>query len=198
MDNHLEKYLEQLNGFIYADELFTNEEWQAFQAIWQLFEVKRKTPITVPGEVEKYLYFVIDGSQRVYFNADSGKEATLVFTYPHSFGGVLDSFLQQKPADYVFESLSKSVFLRASHADLMKLMDQYPAIDQFIKQALYAVLSGLLERMKELQCYSSEEKFKALLKRSPHILQVVPHKYLANYLGIDPTNFSKLLNSVEV
>jgi hypothetical protein len=36
------------------------------------------------------------------------------------------------------------------------------------------------------------------LQRSPHILQLVPHKYLANYLGIDATNFSKLLNRVRI
>jgi hypothetical protein len=50
----------------------------------------------------------------------------------------------------------------------------------------------------ELQCFSSEEKFKALLRRSPHILGLVPHKYLADYLGINATNFSKLLNSIRI
>jgi hypothetical protein len=36
------------------------------------------------------------------------------------------------------------------------------------------------------------------LQRSPHILNLVPHKYLASYLGMDATNFSKLLGSVKI
>lgn len=59
-------------------------------------------------------------------------------------------------------------------------------------------LSGVLERIMELQCFTSEQKFKQLLTRSPHILQLVPHKYLANYIGIDATNFSKLINKTKI
>ena len=59
-------------------------------------------------------------------------------------------------------------------------------------------LKGVLERQIEIQCFSAEEKFKSLLKRSPHVLQIIPHKYLASYLGIDPATFSKLLGSVRI
>jgi hypothetical protein len=58
------------------------------------------------------------------------------------------------------------------------------------------VISGLEERLVEIQCFNSEDKLRSLLKRSPHILQLVPHKYLASYLGIDATNFSKLINKI--
>jgi len=59
-------------------------------------------------------------------------------------------------------------------------------------------LKGVLERQIELQCFSAEERFKTLMARSPHVLQIIPHKYLASYLGIDPTTFSKLLGSVRI
>jgi hypothetical protein len=65
------------------------------------------------------------------------------------------------------------------------------------KATAYA-LKGALERHAELQCFTNEEKFKVLLRRSPHILNLVPHKYLASYLGMDATNFSKLLNGIKL
>ena len=82
--------------------------------------------------------------------------------------------------------------------ELEQMMKSRPSIEAFIRKALSISLSGLLERIVDLQVYSSEEKFRKLLQRSPHILQLVPHKYLASYLGIDATNFSKLLNSVRI
>jgi hypothetical protein len=77
-------------------------------------------------------------------------------------------------------------------------MESYGAIEKLVRKGVTVSLSGVLERLVELQCYSSEERFRKLLKRSPHILQLIPHKYLANYIGIDATNFSKLINSVRI
>ena len=174
------------------------EDWEAFSSVWLLYTAKRKEPVTVAGEKENYLYFVVDGVQRVYYFDEQDREATLVFTYAPSFGGVLDSFMLQKPSRYYYETLTPSVFLRAPFHDVQHLMQTRPAIDSLIREGITHSLSGLLQRLVELQCYTSEERFRELLQRSPHILQLVPHKYLANYLGIDPTNFSKLLNKVRI
>lgn len=173
-----------------------DKTWERFVTIWRVHEVKKGEALTNTGEIEKNLYFVCDGVQRVYYMDDNLKEATLVLTYPYSFAGVVDSFMLQQPSKYSFEALSKSTFLKTSYSQLNKMISEDKHIDQFVKTALYYAFSGLLERMVDLQCKTSEEKFKTLLKRSPQVLQIVPQKYLANYLGIDPTNFSKLMNSV--
>lgn len=77
-------------------------------------------------------------------------------------------------------------------------MKEYHSIEHLIRLATNYAFAGVLERMIEIQCYTAEEKFRTLLKRSPHILNMIPHKYLANYLGIDATNFSKLLGKVRL
>lgn len=172
--------------------------WDEFKAPWVPFSVKRKEIITAAGTPERYLYFVLEGVQRIYYLDDQNREATVVLTYAPSFGGVLDSFLLQKPSRYYYESLTPSRFLRAPYDSVKKLMHQHPSINTLVQHGVTISFSGLLERMVELQCFSAEEKFKTLLTRSPHILTLVPHKYLANYLGMDATNFSKLINSVRI
>src|SRR5690606_24095175 len=49
----------------------------------------------------------------------------------------------------------------------------------------------------ELHSMTIEERYKSFCQRSSHLLQLVPHKYIASYLGIDPTNFSKLFNTLK-
>ena len=169
-----------------------------FLAIWQPFECKRKTILTAAGETEKYLYFVLEGVQRAFYIGNEKQEATIVFTYAPSFSGVADSFLTQTPSKYFLETLTGSRFLRAPYKQLDQLMNEYPAIQRMVLQLTSFALKGVLERQIELQCFSAEEKFKTLLKRSPHVLQIIPHKYLASYLGIDATTFSKLLGSVRL
>jgi hypothetical protein len=192
------EHLSSLKNLTDSFQQLPDKDWELFSSIWKPFDAKRKTIVTAEGEVEKFLYFVIDGVQRVYYSDDLQHEATLVFTYAPSFGGVLDSLLLQKPSKYFYETLTPSVFLRASSIDVQKAANESHAIQQLIQNGTNLSFSGLMERMTELQCFSSEEKFKKLLKRSPHILNLVPHKYLANYIGIDPTNFSKLINQIRI
>jgi CRP-like cAMP-binding protein len=187
-----------LQHFIKAVYPLKEEEMEKFLAIWQQFECKRKTILTAAGETEKYLYFVLEGLQRAFYIGNEKQEATIVFTYAPSFSGVADSFLTQTSSKYFLETLTSSRFLRASYKQLDQLMNEYPAIQRMILQLTSFALKGVLERQIELQCFSAEEKFRTLLKRSPHVLQIIPHKYLASYLGIDATTFSKLLGSVRL
>jgi CRP-like cAMP-binding protein len=188
----------QLQKFIAPIHPLREEEWDDFASVWQPFSAKRKTVLTAAGDTEKYLYFVTEVVQRAFYQGDEGKEATIVFTYAFSFSGVIDSFLLQTPSRYCLETLTKSEMIRTSFYQLQELMDRYHNFEKLIRKATNFSLAGILERQIELQCFSAEEKFKTLLRRSPHVLTLIPHKYLASYLGIDASTFSKLLATVRV
>lgn len=190
--------LDVLRQFISAGFPLKEKEMEALTSIWQPYACKRKTILTAAGETERYLYFVLEGVQRAFHIGHDKQEATIVFMYPPSFSGVADSFLTQTPSAFFLETLTSSRFLRTPYKLIDDLMEQYPDIRKMVLQMTAFVLKGVLQRQMELQCFSAEEKFRALLKRSPHILQIIPHKYLASYLGLDPTTFSKLMGSVRL
>lgn len=190
--------IQELRKFCDTIHRLEEDEWYDFASVWQPFTAKRKTILTTANEKERYLYFVTEGIQRAYYADDEGKEATIVFTYPFSFSGVADSFLTQTPSKYFFETLTKSEFIRTSYQQVDVLMKRYHNFETLIRKATSFSLAGVLERQIELQCFSAEQKFRTLLKRSPHVLRLIPHKYLASYLGIDATTFSKLLGSVRI
>lgn len=190
--------LDLLKKTIYAVHPLKDEEWEAFSLIWQPVKYKRKTILTAAGEVERNLYFVMEGVQRAFYVSDNHPEATIVFTYAGSFSGVADSFLTQQPSKYFLETLTSSNMLKTSYQQVQHLMDKYHNIERWIRIAASFALMGVLERQVELLSYSAEEKFRTLLNRSPHVLQIIPHKYLASYLGLDPSTFSKLLGTVKL
>jgi CRP-like cAMP-binding protein len=174
------------------------KDFEEFYALLKPISSKRKEVLTHAGTEEKYLYFVVEGLQRMYYLDEKNREATLLFTYSGNFGGVLDSMMNHKPSKFYYETLSPSTFLRASFQQVETLAQSNHQISLLLQKGLIGAFSGILERLVEIQCFSSEEKFRQLLQRSPHILQIVPHKYLANYIGIDVSSFSKLVNSVKI
>lgn len=190
--------MESLRKLVSNIHPLNEAEWNAFSAVWQPVEYKRKAVLTVAGEVERYLYFVVEGAQRAFYLDDKHPEATVVFTYAGSFSGVADSFLTQTPSRFFLETLTKSSLLRTSYQQVKQLMDDHRAIERMIRLAVSHTLRGVLERQVELLAYSAEEKFRILLTRSPHVLQIIPHKYLASYLGMDASTFSKLISNVRI
>ena len=190
--------LQKLKEFSQPIQALREDEWEAFASIWTPFACKRKVVLTSAGNVERHLYFVLDGVQRSFYIGKENAESTIVFTYPYSFSGIADSFLTQTPSIYFFETLTASSFLRTTFQQVEELMQEFPTIQSMILKATSFALKGVLERIVELQCFSAEEKFRQLLRRSPHVLNLIPHKYLASYLGIDASTFSKLLGSVRI
>ncbi len=191
------EYHSALRELISTTVPLSDVEWTKISSIWHIHTAGRKEILTSAGDHEKYLYFVAEGIQRVFYLDDLNREATIVFTYPPSFGGVIDSMALGIVSKYYFETLTPSVFLRANYNDFKQLSTSIPTINTFINKGVMQTLSGVIERLVEVQCYTSEQRFKTLLRRSPHILNLIPHKYIANYLSIDATNFSKLLNKVQ-
>ncbi len=190
--------ISQLQKIVFAIHPLPNEVWQSFSSIWQPYDAKRKTVLTAAGETEKHLYFVTEGVQRAFYLTTDDREATLVFTYPFSFSGVLDSFLLQQPSRYYLETLTQSHFLRTTYTQVSALMELHHSFETFIRKALSQTVAGVLERQIELQCFTAEQKFTTLLKRSPQVLQLIQHKYLTSYLGLDAATFSKLMNKVRL
>ena len=170
-----------------------DEEWEAMLACWHSVSYKRKTVITAAGDTERYAYFVLDGLQRAFCLAEGERDVTLVFSYTGSFAGIIDSFFLQQPSRYYFETLTHSSFLRITYADIRRLAETYPLIARWIHLSTVHALAGIMERHVEALSLDAGQKFRRLLSRSPHVPQLIPHKYLASYLGIDPATFSKLL-----
>lgn len=195
----MEKDLDILQQYLTGQHPGQAAVWQALRPHWQPVVFKRKTLLTAAGETERYLYFVLEGIQRVFFvGPDHQQEATIVFTYPPSFSGVADSFLTQRPSPFYLETLTATRMLRLSHERFVATQNQYPEFKDLMIDMLGQVLQGVLLRLAEIQSYSAEERFRSFLTRSPHMLNLVPHKYLASYLSIDPSTFSRLLSSVKL
>lgn len=193
----MEQPIDILRKQVYSVYPLDDEAFIALSSVWTEISVKRKQLLTRMGETEKYLYLVLEGVQRAYYLDDS-HEATLVFSYAPSFSGVIDSFFTQQPSRFYLETLTTSKLLRVHYNDLMALMHQFRTIETWVRIAITQTLAGTLQRQVELLSFSAEEKFLTLLRRSPHVLQLIPHKYLASYLGLDPTTFSKLLSTVKL
>jgi len=190
MIDELKKYITKIHKI--PEELLAE-----FLAHWHFKSFEKKEIITLSEKIEKYLYFTTKGIQKAYYVKD-GKEYNVAFTYPYAFTCIPESFLTQKPSKYTFQCLTESEFLRISHNDFFKFVEIHHEFETLLRKTLISTLNGLVNRYHRLLSLTIEERFLDLMKNSPQLINQIPHKEIANYLKIDPTNFSKLLNTVKI
>ena len=153
--------------------------------------------MTEAGKTERQLYFVKEGIQKSYY-LNEGKQHVMFFAYAPSFSGVVESFLSQTPSRYYLETVTDSEFLRIPYARHAELIREHRDLETLFRKITETFLLGMIERHHELMAMNTETRFKNFVSRSAHLLNMVPHKDIASYLRIDPTNFSKLINSVKI
>ena len=68
------------------------------------------------------------------------------------------------------------------------------AIENYIKASAFRVYAdlGKITRETEVLTFTPEERYERLWKRSPHLFQLVPQKYIASYLGMKPETLSRV------
>lgn len=184
-----EQYFKQFHDISKADYLLLTENLKSRS-------FKKGDFITVPGQVQRELYFVKSGVQMSYLDIGN-KTYVIDFSYSPNLCAIAESFSFQVPSKYFLTCLTDSEFQYLSYEDLQRLVDKSQQIERLFRRMTEAMLAGMIDLHINLRAMTIEERYKALCQRNPQLLHLVPHKYIASYLGIDPTNFSKLFNHVK-
>ncbi|MBO4233450.1 Crp/Fnr family transcriptional regulator [Riemerella anatipestifer] len=155
--------------------------------------LKRNDLLKASASVDTNLYYITKGSFRVYL-LNKEREQTVRLGYTGDFIVALDSFLSQKPSEFLIQAIKASE---------VKIIPKYK-IDAFLdkedNQKLWiALLENLLlqqmEREKDILTPSTKERYLRVLRRSPRLFQEIPNKYIADYLGISAETLSRLKKS---
>ena len=188
---------EKLKSYINHIHPIKDEILNEFIACWEEKKGKKKEIITEIDKTEKFLYFITEGIQKAYYVVD-GKIFNIAFSYPFAFTCTPESFLTQKPSQYCWECITDSKFLKISFSTFFSFVNKHPEFETLLRKKLIGTLTGLTNRYHRLLTQTIEERFVSLMNNSPQLINLIPQKEIANYLKIDPTNFSKLINSIKL
>ncbi|WP_447636904.1 Crp/Fnr family transcriptional regulator [Flavobacterium microcysteis] len=178
-----------------VDSAFTITDFELLTKNFQTKYFKKGDHIVSEGETQRNIYFVEKGIQMYNFDTQ-GKTNILGFAYPPNLCVVMESFIFQKPSTYNVTCITDSTLSYLSYSALQEIFEQSRQVERLFRKLSENLSIGLLNRQIELRSTTIEDRFKIFCQRSPHLLQQVPQKYIAAYLAIDPTNFSKLINTV--
>lgn len=172
-------------------------ELNAVLALWQHhFSLKKGDLLSSPDRRDYYLYFVESGALRIYFVDRQGEEVCIGFSYDNSLAGSYGSLVTGKPAQLYVQALSDCKLIGVVWEDFVALSKQMPVIERFRRILAEETLLGRLQREIEMLTLTPAERYEQFLKRSAHLLQLVPQKHIASYLGMTPETLSRIRSKI--
>lgn len=154
-------------------------------------QVRRNEYLKAAGSVDTNLYFVEEGSLRI-FVIDAEEEHSIRFAYKNNFVAALDSFINGEASELNIQALKKTNLKyigKKAYMDFIFSSAENLKLWQIILEQL---IFQQLERERDLLTSSPSERYRRVLARSPQLFQEIPNRYIASYLRMTPETLSRI------
>jgi CRP-like cAMP-binding protein len=183
--------MHEIRKFIDKISPMNNSDWQFFSSKLQEVKLEKNTTLLKTGKVENYLSFISKGIIRLYIPKVES-DLTFGFLFENEFVTGYDSFLSQMPSEYQIETLTKSILWRISKKDLEEVYERTNngnIIGRKMAENMFLIKS---KREISLLSRTAEERYLNLFIDRPKLLQQIPLKYIASYIGVTTQALSRI------
>jgi len=151
--------------------------------------VKKEAFFIKSGRTCSKIGRLIKGVLRGFVIGSSGEEITTHFFQEGDM--IIGSFIPNTNASMNIQALEDSEVSIANFAEVMSHVNKDPRITEIINREFQKLNKGFQTRLVSLLNLTSVEKYQLFLNDYPGLLNRIPHYYIAQYLGITPTQLSR-------
>jgi CRP-like cAMP-binding protein len=154
--------------------------------------IRKRQFLLQPGDTCQQLAFVVTGLMRAYTIDDKGTEHIIQFAPEGNWISDPNSFFLHEPSRYAIEALEDAQLLLMTNEAMEEMLASVPALERYFRKLLQKNVIALHQRLISSLSQSTEEKYQALRRQFPDLMQRVPQHMIAAYLGITPETLSRV------
>ncbi|UYQ90954.1 Crp/Fnr family transcriptional regulator [Chitinophaga horti] len=171
---------------------FPTTEFEKFLALFEEAYLPKNDMLFTTGSIVKQVCFLMKGCMRQYHITANGDERNIFFAEEGWWCGEMDSFINLTPSTMSMQAVEDCHILcmdREKWEHATRTIPDY-ALYQ-IKNRGYTVawLKGMLSN---ISVETPDEKYRRILKETPHWINRLPQYQIASYLGVTPETLSRI------
>lgn len=184
--------MERLRKHIEEITLLNDDEFNYLKGFFTLKRVRKNQYLANEGDEVKYEFLVLSGLYKVFFLDELGKEHIIQFAQENWWMSDYYAFFKHKTGKVFIECIKPGEVLYSTYETREKLASEFHKMEHFFRVKLTNGYVAMQERVKLLLSSTPIERYQAFSEMYPHLLQSLPKKLIAEYLGVSRETLSRL------
>lgn len=174
------------------DEIFPigNQCWLEIKDLIYLKQLDKKDYYSSEGQKAKDFCFILSGIFRIFYANSKGDEWNKYFLQKGNF--LSASISPEHTSISNVQALAKCNILCVSYNELKRISNTHSQINEFIQKLTFSYLEQKHNREITLLSKNAINKYIYFKKEFPNLENKIQHYHIASYLGITPTQLSRL------
>jgi CRP/FNR family transcriptional regulator len=181
----LRKHIEEMTPL-------TNQEFENIKTCFTTKRVRKGQFLLHEGDEAKYEYLVSSGIYKVFYVDGQGKEYIVQFARENWWMSDYHAFFKQINASMFIECLVEGEVLFSTLASRERLSKDFHQMEHFFRIKLTNGFVAQQQRIKLLLSSTPQQRYEEFSKLYPDLLQQIPKKLIAEYLGVSRETLSRL------
>lgn len=180
---------------IFKPQNFSDEELTLVLEQFNKHEFSKNEYLIREGKTANYYFFVESGYIRSYAVDPEGNDITTKFFGKNDIVIDWHSFFLKQPCKEAIQAMTDCVVWKVFFDDFMKLFH----IESFREVGRTRLVNNYFELKRHTVSMitdQAKDRYLSLLEQKPGIVQNVPLKHIATYLGVTDTSLSRIRKNI--
>lgn len=152
---------------------------------------KKNKFISSPLHRNKYIFLIIQGTVRGYMK-HGNKEITTWISKENELVGTIRNLWEEEATEEYIQAIEPIVAIAIPHSMSKKLYEKFPIANYVGRKMTELYYAAAFERGYLCRLQSSERRYKRFLKSYPELIDRVPLKFIASFLGMRLETLSRI------
>ena len=170
----------------------SDEELISFNSCFSVKKIKKRTKLFSQGERPLNMYFVNSGLLYNYHISGKGEVKVIQIAKENYWAGDISGMNENHYSQFNLEALEDTELLVLSFTDFKKACEDIPILERYFRILIQNAYYHLLSSIAITDNQSAEERYFKIMKNHPDLIQRVPQKIIASYIGIKPQSLSRI------
>jgi CRP-like cAMP-binding protein len=180
----------------------SDDTWKSINKILKEKQYPKGEFFAKAGRMENSFGIVLDGVLRAYITKDNGSQYTktfftpIHFKMPISFVGAFSALVTRSVNHVNIEALTDVRLLEGDYSDWLKLIDEHKEVADWARKLAERFFVGKEIREFEYFTLDADKRYQLFRQRHPELENLVNQYYIAQFLGITPTQLSRIRKKI--
>lgn len=183
---------------IYQHPSIKKEDFGTIIPLHSKLEFLKNDFVLKEGKISNEFYLIESGLFRSYVVDFNGNEITTNFYGPSQILIEVSSLFLRQPTKENIQALTNSVVWKIDFDAFNLLYTNMPGFTEWGRAWMSNQLFISKQRAINMLTQSATERYLDLIKEQPEIIQQVPLKFIATYLGVTDTSLSRIRKEISL